>query len=51
MNKESLISDLKTRIKETQEKRDYYNKISKAGMCLVMTGKIQAFNEIISKLK
>ena len=51
MNKEELIKDLKERIKKSQQKRDHYDRIGKGGMCLVMTGRIEAFNEIISTLK
>lgn len=51
MNSDELIADLKLRIKKSQSKRDSYDKRSKGGMCLVMTGRIEAFNEMISVLK
>lgn len=51
MNKDKLIKDLKQRIKKAQKKRDHYDRLSKGGMCLVMTGRIEAFNELISVLK
>lgn len=51
MTNKEFIEDLKLRIAKSQKKRDNYHNQGKGGMCLVMTGRIEAFNEIISVLK
>ena len=48
---EELIEKYKAKIKESQQKRKYYESIAKGGLCLVETGKIQAYNAVISDLK
>lgn len=45
-----MISYYKNKITELQHSQKYYEGIGKAGMCLKIQGKIEAFNAVISDL-
>lgn len=47
---DEIIENCKEKISKTQKKIKYYETMGKAGMCLNLTGKIQAYNEIISEI-
>lgn len=42
------IEELNALITKYQEQREYYDKKSQGGMCIILTGKIEAINEVKS---